>query len=314
MSIFQQIKRGIQARPQRVIVYGPEGVGKSTLAAGFPNPLFVDTEEGTSHLDVARVQVKSLAEIEELIDQLMSEKHDFKTFVLDTIDWAEQLMINAIIREKNDQKIKNIEDFGYGKGYVIAANRMGEFLKKLNALMEIGMNVVLLGHSRRVKFELPESVGSYDKYELKLTKHCSPLVKEWSDAILFMNFITSTQDGKGIGGEARMVYTSPQAPWEAKNRYNLPSTLPAEPAEISRLIFSSASAPVQSEKHESLADVLEREFGDLPTLEFLIARNEIPGNGTWRDISKGYAQRMLARKDIFRKTVNEWKGEPVHAN
>lgn len=313
MSIFQQIKRGVQPRPQRVIIYGPEGVGKSTLASGFPNPVFVDTEEGTAHLDVARVQVKNLVEIEELVTSLLREKHDFKTLVLDTIDWAEQLMINAIIQEKNDPRIKNIEDFGFGKGYVVASNRMGEFLKKLNALMEIGMNVVLLGHSRRVKFELPESVGSYDKYELKLTKHCSPLVKEWSDAILFMNFITSTQDGKGIGGEARMVYTSPQAPWEAKNRYNLPSTLPADPEEISRLIFSSIPAPIHQDKQENLADTLEHEFGDLPVLEFLVARNEIPANGTWWDISEGYGQRMLAKKEAFREAVNKWKGEPINA-
>lgn len=335
MSILKQIKRGVQPRPQRVIIYGPEGVGKSTLAAGLPSPIFVDTEEGTSHLDVARVTVTSLEQIEAVVQELLSVEHEYRTFVLDTIDWAEAMLIDAVVREAKNPNVKTIEDFGYGKGYVFAAKRMEGFLKMLNGLMRIGMNVVLLGHSRRVKFEQPESVGTYDKYELKLTRNCAPLVKEWSDAMLFLNFVTIVQDGKGQGGEERVLYTSPQAPWEAKNRSGLPPMISVAPGEVAAALFGLPGAPAEEAKpprrkglpkpeaagaevpdggkvareaKDGVAGELCGLFGDVPALEFLVARGELAANGGWEDIPQGYAGRMLRNPDGFRKAVMDWKG------
>lgn len=301
MSILKNIKRGVVARPQRVIIYGPEGVGKSTLASGFPSPLFVDTEEGTAHMDVNRVQVKSLAEIDSLVDELCSTKHEYKTFVLDTIDWAENLIVEAVVADANSKSVNNIEDFGYGKGYVLVAKRAGDFLRNLNRLMEVGMNVVLLAHSRRVKFEQPESVGTYDKYELKLTKNVAPLVKEWADALLFMNFVVVIKDKKGSGGNERVLYTSPQAPWEAKNRHSLPEVMTVDAGELSRLIFSDAPAGRRApapaaegaKQAESIVDKLQVFAGHPSVIEFLVARGKInPGQGLG-DVSEEFAQRML---------------------
>ncbi len=331
MSILQQIKRGVQPRPQRVIIYGPEGVGKSTLAAGLPSPIFVDTEEGTSHLDVARVTVTSLEQIEAVVNELLSVEHGYRTFVLDTIDWAEAMLIDAVVREAKNPAVKSIEDFGYGKGYVFAAKRMEGFLKMLNGLLKVGMSVVLLGHSRRVKFEQPESVGTYDKYELKLTRNCAPLVKEWSDAMLFLNFVTIVQDGKGQGGVERVLYTSPQAPWEAKNRCGLPPMISVAPDEVASALFGlpvpqaeDGKRPMKNanrpggkelpapeggqEAKGGVAEELCRLFGDVPTLEFLVARGELAANGSWGDVPQGYAARMLRNPDGFRKAVMEWKG------
>ena len=309
MSILQNIKRGVVARPQRVIIYGPEGVGKSTLASGFPSPLFVDTEAGTAHIDVNRVLVGSLAEIDSLVDELCSTKHEFKTFVLDTIDWAEGLIVDAVVAGENSPKVNSIEDFGYGKGYVLVGKRAGDFLRNLNRLMEIGMNVVFLAHSRRVKFEQPESVGTYDKYELKLTKNVAPLVKEWADALLFMNFRVVIKDGKGQGGNERVLYTSPQAPWEAKNRHNLPEVMAVDAAELSRLVFgdsaSSArgSEPLGQKKAESIGEQLAFFAGVPGVIEFLVARGQLkPGQGL-DDVPAEYAKRMLANSQKFIASV-----------
>lgn len=191
--LSSMIVKGVQDRAQRVIVYGPEGVGKSTLAAGLPAPIFLDTEDGTSHLDVPRVVCQSMGDVLDAVCALLKEEHGYRSVVIDTIDWCESMMVAAVVAEANNPKIKNIEDFGYGKGYTVLAKYAQDFLGVLNSLVARGLHVVLLAHSRRVKVELPDSVGSYDKYELKLTKQVAPLVKEllaWlADVAAFVSLV-----------------------------------------------------------------------------------------------------------------------------
>lgn len=239
--LSSMIVKGVQDRAQRVIVYGPEGVGKSTLASELPAPIFLDTEDGTSHLDVPRVVCQSMGDVLDAVRALLKEEHGYRSVVIDTIDWCESMMVAAVVAEANNPKIKNIEDFGYGKGYTVLAKYAQDFLGVLNSLVARGLHVVLLAHSRRVKVELPDSVGSYDKYELKLTKQVAPLVKEWSDALLFLNFVTIIQDGKGHGGSLRRIYLSPQAPFEAKNRHGLPEFMDCA-GDALRLILGGAVA------------------------------------------------------------------------
>lgn len=227
------ITRGTVRRPQRLVIYAPEGLGKSTLASQLPNPLFLDFEQGTHHLDVARIEPKTLKEVNGILDDLSKDNQGFETLVIDTLDWCEELVTAAIIAGANSPKIKSIEDFGYGKGYVHLAEGFNDLLAKFNAVSKT-MNVVCLVHVHVKKFELPDSAGAFDRYELKLSKQVGPLVREWCDALLFGNWktrIREVEDGdktkyKGLGGAERKLYAAHSAAWDAKNRHGLADEMP----------------------------------------------------------------------------------------
>lgn len=217
---------------QKIVIYGPEGIGKSTLASKFPEPVFIDTEGSTKHLDITRMQPPtSWAMLMEEARYVRDTPGLCRTLVIDTADWAEQLCIADICARRQTQ---GIEDFGYGKGYVYLAEQFGGLLNLLSEVVERGVHVVLTAHAQMRKFEQPDEMGAYDRWELKLSKKVAPLVKEWADMVLFANYKTFVVnvDGQGAakgknkaqGGE-RVLYTSHHPCWDAKNRYGLPPEL-----------------------------------------------------------------------------------------
>ena len=111
--------RGRITRPQKAVIYGPEGVGKSTLASLTPEAVFLDTEGGTHHLDVTRLDaVSSWEEIKAAVARLATARHSFRTLVIDTADWLEKRLAEHLCAKANKD---SIEDFGYGKGWVLLA-------------------------------------------------------------------------------------------------------------------------------------------------------------------------------------------------
>jgi hypothetical protein len=223
-----KITRGVRATAKRVIAYGVEGIGKSTLASQFPNAVVIDTEDGTNHLDVARVSVASWADLEGALHELIRDNQGFKTVVIDSIDWAERLLIDHLLRKANK---RSIEDFGFGKGYTMVAEAVGRLLSVCDSLIDQGVNVVMVGHSTVKRVSPPDMDEGYDRYELKLTKQSGPLVKEWADCILFANYRTKLvagEDGRtrAKGGRERVLHTERTAAFDAKNRYGLAPELP----------------------------------------------------------------------------------------
>lgn len=221
------IQRGVQVVPVRACFYGPSGVGKSTFAATCPSPLFFDFEKGSHHLSVDRVEPKDWDETILMLKALRDEPHTYKTIVIDTADWAEKLLIVYICKKHHKE---SIEEFGYGKGYTILAEGFAEFLALLDELRAKGIHIVFVAHSQIRKFEQPDQSGSYDRWELKLSKQCAPLLKEWSDMLLFCSYETKVVelDGKkkAVGGRERVLYTSHTAAWDAKNRHGFADKLP----------------------------------------------------------------------------------------
>jgi hypothetical protein len=237
-----EITKGIVGGAQKVVVYGPEGIGKSTFAACFPYPLFIDTEGSTKNLNVARTpRPSSFSMIMEQIKHIKLHPELCKTLVVDTADWSEQLCLTEICAKYNK---KGIEDFGYGKGYVYLAEDFGRFLNLLEDLIEIGINVVINAHASMRKFEQPDETGAYDRWELKLKKQTAPLLKEWADMILFANYKTlvikdDNDKAKARGGK-RVVYTTHHPCWDAKNRHGLADEIPFEFQQIASCIPGSA--------------------------------------------------------------------------
>ena len=239
-----KIIRGKIPCAKKVVIYGPEGIGKSTFASQFPDPVFIDTEGSTNSMDVARLpKPTSWQMLLEEIQYVKAHPEVCKTLVIDTIDWAESMCIQSIC-DKHQKS--GIEDFGYGNGYVYTKEEMGRFLNRLSEVVEVGVNVVLTAHAQIRKFEQPDELGAYDRWELKLGKktssQTSPLIKEWADMLLFANYNTFSiavddkgQKRKAQGGE-RVMYTSHHACWDAKNRYGLPEQVAFSFSSIAHII------------------------------------------------------------------------------
>lgn len=259
MSILSGITKGKQEKPFRAVVYGPEGCGKSTFAASAPGSIIVDTEGGTSFLDCSRTpRAESFADVMKYLDALATESHDFKTVAVDTLDALEPLVYKAIIAEANSPKIQNVEDFGYGKGYVAAADKWRLFLSVLDKIATKGVNVVLLAHSTVKNFKSPDiTVEAYDRYELKLHKTASALIKEWPDFLGFAQYevATAEKDGKnkGISTGRRIIQTTHSAAWDAKNRYGLPPTIELNWQAFETAARASAAVSVEKVKAEITA-------------------------------------------------------------
>ena len=155
------ITKGRIAKAQKVVIYGPEGIGKSTLAAQFPEPLFIDTEGSTDNMDVSRMdKPRSWSILLQQID-FVKLNSPCKTLIIDTTDWAERLCIEHVCAQYGK---KGIEDFGYGNGYTYLAEEYGRFLNKLSDLVEMGINVVLTAHAQIRKFGQPYEMRAYVRW------------------------------------------------------------------------------------------------------------------------------------------------------
>lgn len=227
---LNSIKKNTAISAPRVLVYGVEGIGKSTFAAGAPDPIFICTEDGLGSLPVSHFPIAtSVTDVLDAIQTLFIEDHAFKTVVIDSLDWLETLIWREI-EAQHDAK-----DLAYGKGAMLAAERWRKILDGLTALRaEPGMSVVLIAHCEIKRFDSPE-VEPYDRYQPKLQARSSALIREWADAVFFANFRTIVKkddigfnktNNRGISTGERLLFTSERPAYMAKNRYGLPESIP----------------------------------------------------------------------------------------
>ncbi len=248
------VTSGVIPTAEKVVIYGPEGIGKSTFAAQFPDALFVDTEGGTKKLNVKRLpQPTSWAMLLDEADAVRRGEAPCGTLVIDTADWAERLCVRAVCAKA---KVNGIEDFGYGKGYTYLKEEFGKLLDLLADVVGSGKNVVLTAHAQLSKFEQPDEMGQYDRWSMKTSKQVAPLLREWCDTLLFANYKTivvkegtgTNAKNKAQGGE-RVMYTSHHPCWDAKNRDGLPEMCPFDYGVIAPYIpcaAKQAQAPVST--------------------------------------------------------------------
>lgn len=241
--------KGKQSEPLSVLLYGVEGIGKSTFGANAPCPIFLDGEGGSANLDVARFPPpETWEDVKEAIRVLAVESHDFGTLVVDTLDWIEPLLWDFCCRRDGE---KSIESYGYGKGYAAALDEWRVFLAALERLRKAKpMHIILLAHSWIKQFKNPEA-DDYDRYELKLHPKAGGLLKEWPQAVLFANhdIIAAKEEGsgkkkrvRGVDTGRRLIYTQRTAAYDAKNRFNLPASLSLDWSEFFGAVRSAHSA------------------------------------------------------------------------
>lgn len=306
------ISSGKISRAVKTVIYGPEGIGKSTLASQFPNPLFLDMEGGTAQMDVRRIEKpKSWPELIATVDEVAKTPGICGTLVLDTADWTEGMLIGHICKVYNQ---KSIESFGYGKGYTYLGEEWGKLMDAFTRVIESGKNVTVIAHAKQRKVELPDQAGSFDHWEMKLSRQVAPLLKEWSDLLLFLNYktyvvTTDTNTRKAQGGK-RVMYTSHNPVWDAKNRHGLPEEVEMSFKPIEKIFegaVSSGQGPVSSPLERLEAMMAEAGIEDYQLRKVVAAKGHYPFETPLSD----YSERIINGFCIkyFDKIVEQIRGD-----
>lgn len=263
MSLLESIKKGPSTRPPKIMLIGQEGVGKSTAGAKMPNPVFLCGESGLvgpQFADTPSFTPTSWAESLAFCEELASNPSGYKTLVIDTLDWIEPMLYTHVVAAAKKNDIKHIEDFGYGKGYVIAQQEARKMLAVLDKVNAAGLAVLILSHSQLKTVKNPEG-DDYDHFESKVNTKVAGIFKEWCDAVLFARFeIYVRKDGmkvKAQGGTERIVQTTHSAAWDAKNRYGLPEVMDLDMSEIYTRIVAGKSSGEMLEAIKTAAESME---------------------------------------------------------
>ncbi len=228
-SLSNAVKANSEWAAQKFIIYGIQGLGKTTFGATFQNPILLRTEDGAKAINITTFPIaKTFDDVKQAITSLHQEKHDFKTLVVDSLDWLEPLVWDETCEENG---FTNIESAGYGKGYVTADYYWRLLMKGFDSLaINKNMDIVLISHAEIKTFNSPIS-EPYDRYQLKLHKRAAGFWQEWADMVLFCNYKTNIETKKagfdkeisrGTGSGERVVFTEERPAFHAKNRWSLP--------------------------------------------------------------------------------------------
>lgn len=229
--------KDVKLKP-RIVLHGAEGVGKTSFASNFPNPVFIQTEDGLRGLEknvAAHPVATTFEEFMTYMKDPENQKHD--TLVIDTGDWMEKLLAKYLIRThgggNKDATLVNILG-GYGAGY---EKLQSEWLNILHILdwynKAHNMSIIMICHTALVS-QKNSMLGEYDRAVLSLYQSKSnPNVGirsstvEWCDIVGYAyQPATASRAGNsaiasaGLGGGNKLA-VEPHPAYQAKNKYGL---------------------------------------------------------------------------------------------
>lgn len=258
-------------KPLAILVYGVEGVGKTTFSLSAPSCVLLGNENGEEHLDVPTPLSfdipKTWTEFMEQVRWLGTNKHDAKTIVIDSLDSLERLIEADLLRPYPGQTMEKAEAFQALWKATIKYWR--ELMDELDKLRAKGFMVILIGHAEAGKFTDAKNQAEYSKYQLALYKNSAAAIKRWVDAILFATFDVTVeskknQKDKAKGGRTRSMYTSHEAGFDGKNRLGLPEVM-----DFTWAAFSEAAGlnlrpakEIYDDIHVRLAQILDEVLRD----------------------------------------------------
>ena len=271
-----ELTKGLRQEPQRIVIYGPEGIGKSTLASQLPDPVFIDVEGSTSDLDVVRApSPSSWRALVDMVAEFARDHHNRQTLVIDTADWAEKLCIEHICASNNLTSLGGQDDFG--KSYNLHGIEWCRFLDSLSRVAASGMHVCLLAHAGIRQARQPDVELGYDRWELKMERKTAAATKEWARTVLFLNYKTYVVKEKGelrkraTGGQ-RVMYASHTPSYDAKNRGGLPEEMRLEYSAIAQLF----GVPRKPEPPKEPPKPQQGQVASTPPAAEPIAKQELP--------------------------------------
>lgn len=231
---LKSISKTRRVRAPKVVVVGTGKIGKTTFAAMAPNAIGILTEDGADAVDAQAFPLtSSLAEVYAAIDTLINQDHEFQTLFIDSLDWLEPMVQDYVCKQNN---WKNIEQPGFGKGYVAAAEEWRNLLSGLEVLRAAkGMGIILIAHDKIKRIEDPLTEG-YDSHVLKLHDRAAALVSEWADVIGYAGYrIFTSKTDAGFGNKEtkatttgeRILHVEPHPAHCGGNRFGL-SNMPLD--------------------------------------------------------------------------------------